>query len=214
MKKYIIEKKKFIGFSQMNKQSLIVGYLGRRGAGKSTAMVNDAYNYYLRGYKIYTNMLSVGFAEYISEKDILILAESDGFNECVLLIDEIQVLFDSRRSSRKENVNFLYFIQQLRKRNVTLLYTTQFSRRVDVGIREHTDIVATPKIIDKTEKHKVILCAVVYEDITASMNNEMPQYFKKVFIANDVFNLFDTKEKIQSLKSDKKEVKKRIIKDG
>lgn len=187
----------------MTKQSVVIGYTGRRGAGKTTAMINDAYQYKIAGYTIYTNMRSIPFAICVEEKDLLQLASNDEFFDCVLVIDEIQVLFDSRRSVRKQNVEFLYFIQQIRKRNVNLLYTTQFSRRVDVGIREHTDIEARPRIIDKTNKHGVKLCEVVYEDITATLNTGVPVFKRKVFIANDIFGLFDTNERIEMVKNEK-----------
>jgi hypothetical protein len=186
-----------------NKQSVVIGYTGRRGAGKTTAMINDALNYKAAGYEVFTNMKSLTFAHCIEEKDILNLANTDEFRDCALVIDEIQVLFDSRRSVRKQNVEFLYFIQQIRKRNVSLLYTTQFARRVDVGIREHTDIEARPRMIDKTARHGVKLCEVVYEDLTASMNTGIPVYFRKVFIASEVFGLFDTEERIVMVKNEK-----------
>ena len=183
----------------MIKGTVVVGYTGRRGAGKTTAMTMDALKYYEAGYNVYSNMRSLSFAHVVEEARILELAENDDFYDCVLVLDEIQILFDSRRAMRKQNSNFLYFIQQIRKRNVHLLYTTQFSRRVDVGIREHTDIEARPRMIEK-KKYGLTLCSVSYEDLTVSYETGIPQYRNKVFIANDVFGLFDTTEKISEIK--------------
>lgn len=183
----------------MSNGSLVIGYTGRRGAGKTTAMTMDAYNYMLAGYTVYTNMRSLSFATCIEEEQILALADLDEFHDCVLVLDEIQVLFDSRRAARKQNVQFLYFIQQIRKRNVNLLYTTQFSRRIDVGIREHTDIEARPRTIDKTARYGVKLCEVVYEDLTSTYETGIPRTYRKVFIANEVYNLFDTNERAKAL---------------
>jgi hypothetical protein len=190
------------------KNSVVIGYTGRRGAGKTLSMTNDAFQYYNAGYKIYTNMKSLSFAECIDEDQILELAKNDDFQDCALVLDEIQVLFDSRRSGRKQNINFLYFIQQIRKRNVHLLYTTQFSRRVDLGVREHTDIEARPKIIDKTARYGVKLCMVTYEDLTASYETMVPVLFRKVFIANEVYDFFDTNEKAVALEPIKTNVQK------
>jgi hypothetical protein len=188
--------------------SLVVGYTGRRGSGKTTAMTLDAYNYFINGFKVYTNMKSLVFASCLPENNILSMADSDELNDCVVVIDEIQVLFDSRRSARRQNVNFLYFIQQIRKRNVSLLYTTQFSRRVDIGIREHTDLEARPRIV--LRKGEYYICDVTYEDIVTTIETGVPTYFRKVFVANDVFDLFDTNEKAQEIKpiEEKKTIRK------
>jgi hypothetical protein len=110
-------------------------------------MTKDALTYYHNGWKVYTNMYSLPFATRLEEEEILGLAETDGFKDCVVCIDEIQTLIDSRRSMRKGNVTFNYFLQQIRKRNVNLLATTQFTKRVDIGFREQLDIMATPKIV-------------------------------------------------------------------
>ena len=184
--------------------SVLVCYTGKRGAGKTTTMVLDAYNYHLRDINIYTNMKSLTFGKSVEEKDIITLIEDKSFKNCVLMIDEIQVIFDSRRSGRKENINFLYFIQQIRKRNITLLYTTQFSRRVDVGIREHTDIEARPKMV---ETSKGLVCDVTYTDITASIDEGKIIETTKIYDPANVFVLFDTSETINSLDVIKKNLK-------
>ncbi len=187
--------------------SLIVGYLGRRGRGKSLSMVKDAYNYFCRGWHIYTNMLNVNFpTEVINNIDVLDMAERDEFSHCVIAIDELQVIINSRRSQRDENVLFLNFIEQIRKRNVILLYTTQFNKRVDIGIRDHLDIEAYPRMLIVGDNTKNPLCEVTYVDITSQ---EEPPFILEsrtlVYEAKQVFNLYDDKERAKIVKTEKEE---------
>ena len=102
---------------------MIVLYTGRRGAGKTLSMVKDGYKFSLNGYKVYSN-IELGFAEYV-ENDWILNIHKTELHDIVLIIDEIQLLIDSRRSARKGNVDFSYFIQQIRKRNIIILCTTQ-----------------------------------------------------------------------------------------
>lgn len=184
--------------------SVIIGYLGRRGKGKTTTMVLDAYKYYQRGFPIYTNLTNLKIPHTkLTDQQILDMAEQDEFINCVLMIDEIQVLFDSRTSNKKKNRNFLNFIQQLRKRGVRLLYTTQFARRVDVGIREHLDIEARPRLIITTEKDKPLI-EVTYLDLTSQEDVGYIIARTKVYEAYKVFDMFDTTERIERVEEDKK----------
>src|SRR6056297_3574447 len=102
--------------------SKIVLYKGRRGAGKTLTMVKDGLSYYLDDVKVYRNFYC-SFGEYIDNEDILKLDKKSTLNNCVIMIDEIQIFFDSRRSMAKANVLFSNFIQQVRKRNITILCT-------------------------------------------------------------------------------------------
>lgn len=189
--------------------SLIVLYRGRRGAGKTLTMVKDGMLYYQAGWKVYTNMYSIGYAERLEEDEILSLAESDGFRDCVVMIDEIQTLIDSRRSMRKGNVTFNYFLQQIRKRNVNLLATTQFERRVDIGFREQLDIIASPKMITLASGKKVV--EVTYTDLTTEGDGLPPINRKIVYSPYEVFGIYDTEERITAVKTKTKEAK---VRDG
>lgn len=178
---------------------MIVLYTGRRGAGKTLSMVKDGYKYKLCGYKVYSN-IELDFADYIENETILNIQDTL-MQDCVLIIDEIQLLIDSRRSSRKGNVDFSYFIQQIRKRRIIILCTTQFSGTVDLRLRQHVDIVARPKY-DKLLR----VCEVTYIDLTAmndslfmsSENMSIPTV-TIVYDAEKVFPLYDT-NRIQKLK--------------
>jgi len=193
---------------------VIVLYKGRRGAGKTLTMTKDAYNYYCMGWNVYSNIEFQFPHEYISENDIISIDADSSINNCVLVIDEIQVLLDSRRSSRGRNVDFSYFIQQIRKRNIILLCTTQFTGTVDLRLREHIDVIAKPKY---SKKHEV--CEVTYMDLTAIEDFDMfteefssPPLRTIVYDCRLVYGLYDTNRivKVGKKKVEEKPTKKRI----
>jgi hypothetical protein len=189
---------------------MIVLYTGRRGAGKTLTMVKDGYKYKLSGYKIYSN-IELDFTEYMENEQILDIQKTE-IRDAILIIDEIQLLLDSRRSARKGNLDFSYFIQQIRKRNIIILCTTQFSGTVDLRLRQHVDIVARPKY-DK-DLH---VCEVSYIDMTALNDNMFMNdtdftipAITIVYDAENIFPLYDT-NRIQKMKEKVKINKKGVV---
>lgn len=190
---------------------MIVLYTGRRGSGKTLTMVKDAYKLKLTGYKIYSN-IELDFAEFLENEEIINIQKTN-IEDAVLIIDEIQLLLDSRRSARKGNLDFSYFIQQIRKRRIIILSTTQFSGTVDLRLRQHVDIVARPKY-DKL----LNVCEVSYIDMTAMNDNlfinDMDFQIPIITIVYDaelIFPLYDT-NRIQKLKEKIKEDKIKVKK--
>lgn len=173
--------------------SKIVLYKGRRGCGKTLTMVKDGYLYYQRGYKILRNF-NCHFGEYISEEDILALDKNSKIFNCVIMMDEVQIFFDARRSMRKANISFSNFVQQIRKRNIILLGTTQYANTVDLRFRQHTDVVAYPNFIKELN-----VCEVTYIDVTSIEDTilntiKAPKFVKMVYDANQIFPLYETEE--------------------
>jgi len=167
---------------------MIIMYKGRRGAGKTLTMVKDALGFYNNGWDIYSNF-SIGIPyKKIDNVGLLNLGENN-IRDCVILVDEIQLLMDSRRSMKKENLNFSYFIQQIRKKGIVLLCTTQFTRTTDVRLREHVDIVVKPKFL---KQYPVV--EVEYFDMTSE--EDLGYIESKVIIYDPIklFNLYDTNE--------------------
>mgnify|MGYP005855888995 CR=1 FL=1 len=169
---------------------MIIIYRGRRGCGKSLTMVKDAYRFHLSGWKVYHNF-SMSFGEYLDTEEIFKINKDSPLKSCVLVIDEIQIYLDSRRSMKKINMDFSNFIQQIRKRGIILLVTTQYTNTVDLRLRQHVDIIAEPRF---NEKMKV--CEVKYIDVTTmeSMIDGFQEYnaFITVFDAEPVFKLYNT----------------------
>ncbi len=175
---------------------MIALYIGRRGCGKTTTLIKDAYKFKKAGWKIITNMNSLAFSdEVLSIEEILGLLEGEE-NNIVIVLDEIQTFIDSRRSMRKRNVDFTYYIQQIRKRNVIILAATQFARRVDIAFREHTDIIVRPQYYPE---YPVIVAE--YRDITfmpEELDGDSTAGTQTViYDPRLVFGLFDTRETIK-----------------
>lgn len=173
---------------------MICLYLGRRGAGKTLSMVKDTYLYYKNGKRIITNMNSLNFEHtYMTNEEILKLTKDSDITNCVLVVDEIQLLFDSRRSMKKENITFSNFIQQIRKRGIILLGTTQFDNTIDKRLRDHTDIIALPKF---NKNYNV--CRVKYLDPTSTQDLEnISGEFDSItsyYDATMVYKLYNTNE--------------------
>lgn len=175
--------------------SLIVFYKGQRGCGKTLTMIKDGYNYWKLGYKILRNF-KCKFGKYIDNETILTLNKLSNINNCVLMIDEIQIFFDSRSSMRKSSIGFSNFIQQIRKRNIILLCTAQYTNTTDLRLRQHIDIMAYPKF-----KKSYNVCKVTYIDLT-SLEDEILGRIKAlrfreiVYNAKPLFKYYDTKELI------------------
>jgi zona occludens toxin (predicted ATPase) len=172
---------------------MIIIYLGRRGSGKTLSMVKDAYIEYKRGRKIISNIEGIPFASYMSNQDILAIDKNSNIKNAVILIDEAQIFFDSRRSMKKENISFSNFVQQIRKRDIILLLTTQFANAVEKRLRDHADIIAKVQFI-----HGVNLCRVKYIDLT-SIEDEFSQNYDNVEViydASKIFKLYDTNQMI------------------
>lgn len=178
---------------------MIVLYKGSRGCGKTLSMVKDGYAYYLEGYRVLHNF-ECKFGEYIENEEILALSKESDLNNCVLMIDEIQIFFDNRRSMTKQNITFSNFVQQIRKRNIIILATTQYSNTIDVRLKQHLDIIGFPAF--KKDKN---ICVITYMDLTRLQDNDLmlgtdaeikPLTVKIVFNGQNLFNLYNTKEMI------------------
>lgn len=178
---------------------MIILYKGARGRGKTLTMVKDAFQFKKDGYNILSN-IKLSFGKHINNDDILLLNKDSDINNCVLIIDEIQIFFDSRNSMRKQNISFSNFVQQIRKRNIIVLATTQYSNTIDLRLRQHLDIIAYPNFIKKFN-----VCEVTYIDLTRLEDNFLivneedklkPKQIKVVYDARDVFKLYNTNEMI------------------
>ena len=174
---------------------MIVLYKGARGRGKTLTMVKDALQYQNEGWTVFSNMEGMKIGTFISVDDIQKIDKGSDIKRCVLVIDEIQSLFDSRRSMKKQNLDFSYFIQQIRKRGIILLCTTQYTNTVDLRLRQHIDILAIPRIWRELD-----VCEVKYIDMTSIEDEEYgtnePDYTEIVYSTKEIYGLYDTEEMI------------------
>lgn len=170
---------------------MIVLYKGARGRGKTLSMVKDAFNFYSNGYRVLSNFHTT-FTEHISNEEVLKLSKGSLLYNCVLCLDELQMIFDSRNFGKTENKSFSYFVAQIRKRNIIILGATQYQNTVDLRFRQHIDVVAFPDFNQYNQ-----LCIVKYFDLTFLEDLHPKLNIKPVttcFDARAVFPLYDTFE--------------------
>lgn len=173
---------------------MIVAYRGRRGSGKTACMTRDAYISYLRGKTIYSNY-HLNFPYKPLTKDVINNFKESDISNCVLLVDEIQVLFNSRTFLKKRNMSFSTFIQQTRKRGVDLFFTTQSLRTVDVNIRENVDLHVYPKPVRNKDGLVVMFDLLYYDPYGEEDLRGVSNGLVNVFVrATPLFKLYDTSQ--------------------
>lgn len=168
---------------------MIVLFVGSMGSGKTLSMVKTAYDYYKQGYKIVSNMKLNFPHRYITSQDVQEFAiNQEQLYNTVVLIDEIHIFMDSRRSASKKNLLTSYFLTQTRKQKVKLLATTQHRHQVDRRLRDNTEAFVDCEIkeIPFGDNEKVL--------IVVNHFNTRKSYEKMVFIGNKYFHLYDTEE--------------------
>ena len=118
-------------------------YFGKTGSGKTLHTVIDLLIDILNGRKAYGNM-GIYHLPYtrLNLNDLVdaVLASESDFSDSspkTLILDEIQTLMDSRKSSR--NTDFSLFISQCRKRGFNVIYTSQYLMGADIRLRQLTD---------------------------------------------------------------------------
>lgn len=120
---------------------VLKGFIGPMRSGKTLTMVMHAYQEYLRGKPVYSNIYLSFPHTRITPNDLhqaIKDKETDMFDNACLCIDELHVFMDARNSGAKRNVMLSYFITQSGKLHNTVLWTSQFSRQVDVRVRLNT----------------------------------------------------------------------------
>jgi len=127
---------------------MIISFEGVQGTSKSTAAVAFAYNEYSVNKKRvisndHLNFPKIEGVELPTHFDIAWFIEHlvDGeLENCVLFLDEMYQIADSRSSATKLNKLFTYFIVQTRKRGVDLYVCTHHLDHVDLRLRRAVDI--------------------------------------------------------------------------
>lgn len=182
---------------------MIVLYKGSRGKGKTLSMTRDAYKYYLQGYRVFSNY-SLTFSEHITNNEVLALNRDSNLYNCVLVLDEIQLLFDSRNFRDSSSISFSNFIQQVRKRNIIILATTQYVNTIDKRLRQHLDIFAYPEFIKDLNYCKVTYLDISFlEDIDlnillyGSIDETLIKKVTIIYPATPIYPLYNTYEMLR-----------------
>jgi len=153
---------------------------GNRGMGKTLTAVKEAYAFGTKGYKILSN-LKLDFPDKNIEwetyrmKDVMDYAKSKNeLKDIVVLMDELQILLDSRMSMTKRNILISYFLMQTRKRNVHIIGTTQYLHQVDKRIRSTCDMFISCKFDKKTDR---VLNRIYYNNIISYRSYRASDYY-------------------------------------
>lgn len=140
-------------FRNLRKRSLIIGYVGPRGSGKSVAAARTiALDYMLAGKKVWSNM-DINFnllkngqtinmkSERLDRLSVIDLDEV--FRNGLIYLDEVNLLMEARRAMSEENLMVSYILQQLRKRKLNVIWSAQSEMHCDDRLRFQTDIFIT-----------------------------------------------------------------------
>jgi hypothetical protein len=169
---------------------MIILYKGRRGCGKTLSLVRDAFDFFKKGWNVLTN-IKLSFGRLVDSEFILNLSRDSNLSDTCLVVDEIEVFFDSRSWNRESQKKFSYFLQQIRKRNIVILCTCQYTNLVDLRLRQQIDVVACPDF-----KKDNPFCKVVYIDVTSLESSPSPTSLIEVFDSRLYFPMYDTFEMV------------------
>ena len=123
-----------------------------------------------------------------------------------VLIQEASKWFDSRRSSRKENVLLSSFTGQSGKREIDIYYDDQFMTRIDSGLRDITDNSFISQAIPKHPEKPIVFRYFQYMGyFKVDMNKciPFPAYYMEQY-----YKMYDTRKPTQALESKKEKKKK------
>lgn len=163
---------------------------GRRGIGKTLALVYLGNKYKGFGWRVISNF-KVSYAEFWTTKKII--EEITNLKNCFLMLDEAQLFFDSRNWKDTKNKDFGYFIAQIRKRKVHIGMTVQYVDNIEKRIRQHIDYVGEPKIFNTKKYGRV--CRINWTDLTLLEDKKIVKpTFKEVFSCIPFEAMYNTYE--------------------
>jgi len=170
--------------------------LGNQGAGKTLCAIAQAFIYYKKGYKIYSNVhLRFPYSK-IKYKDII----ECKYEKAFILIDEIHQLLPARNSLSKTSRKICdSFLSMIRKKGIELYGTTQTPRKVDVRYREEVNFITTCSKYAFLNKKWVKTDKELNSDIPCIIKTETINIFtssskKNTIYANRFYNLYDTNQ--------------------
>lgn len=185
---------------------LIEGFLGD---GKTVYMVSCGLDDYKHSRKIYSNLKLYGIEyEELHIEDFLNTENADKYKNATLLIDEITLFMDCRRSGKKENIALSTLLRQSRKRNIDIYCTCQNADEVDLRLIRYTSVfVIAQRLYEeltddkgnittrelKTHRHYTVIDDRKRKDNCYNFNMDITKYY----------GYYDTDEIIQSIYENK-----------
>lgn len=161
---------------------------GAMGSGKTLIETILAYFFKIQyNIPVYSNY-TLKFGTKISPLDLLTYK----YNNCVICLDELHTIFDSRVSGRKVNRLGSYFIAQTRKKNIIFIGTSQLNSSVDLRFTDLADYT---------------ILSIAHQNYFEYYISDKIRWTKKILpveYAKQFYSLFDTFEVIIPLESDKR----------
>ena len=170
--------------------------LGRQGSGKTLFLVKKAYEYWKKGYKVYSNIALKFPYTPINLQDIVDCKLENG----IVIWDEIHVNLPARRSMSKKSIAICDgFLSMIRKKKLEVYGTTQTPYKVDVRFRDEKDYVYLAEKWIYTEgswqkdnkdfdKDTPVMIKLKIQDL---FNGAEIEYN---FLANSYYDMYDTEE--------------------
>ena len=209
-------------YRNLRGRSLVIGYVGPRGSGKSVGATRLVIlDFMLKGKKVWSNM-EIAFNRRNNGHtvpmvslplDRLSMEELDKvYTDGIIYVDEVNLMMEARRSMSQENLMFSYILQQLRKRRLTIIWSAQSEQHCDDRLRFQTDIIISCADISITNPRCEIgaLSKWMAYDFSGivkgkSHRNTKDMLFYEGIESNKPFwNTYNTWE-IQDVKPDQKE---------
>lgn len=182
--------------------------IGNQRNGKSLLMCNFAYAYYKKHRTIYSNLHFNFPYNPIDYNDII----ECKYNNAAVFIDEVHLFLNNRRAMSKINIEVTNsFLSQVAKQDLELYMSTQRFSKIDIKIRNechyiykckkfvHQKGIFVPSNINENyPKETIIIISIERFDM------DTEEMISSAFIANDFFDLYDTKQiiKITGLPND------------
>lgn len=192
---------------------MIIGIEGFLGDGKTIYMVRCAKIDFNNNRKIYSNIKLFGIKYYnLVIEDFLNKEESNKFKNCTMLIDEITLFMDCRRSHRKENIALSTLLRQSRKRSIDIYYTCQSLDETDLRLIRYTSVfVIAQRCYTKLNSGEIIEIENYRQYIIIDSRKRKENLTRINMEISQYYNSYDTDEIIESIYQEKKNDNRKTI---
>lgn len=178
---------------------MLIGIKGKLGAGKTLAMT---FLGYLAQQKYGTKIAS-NYKTTFSDQYITTLKQFESFKNGIMLLDELWLWIDSRRSGSDKNMIVNKIPLASRKRGLIIIYTSQQIGQTDLRIRGITDLIIEPTLTPLVDNStgKLIYDSKGFPLSICTLHIFGAKVKKISFLANSVYDLYDTNEEVLDLKT-------------
>lgn len=182
---------------------MIILFIGTVGSGKTLSMTVEAYKYYKRGFRVFSNYhLAFPHTKLTKKVFMGLIEDPESLQNAVICLDEMHIWIDSRSSMSKKNKLITYFLLQTRKRDVRLLATTQHLHQVDKRLRDTADVlVYCENMSNKSSLVGGNQRILIRQDFFYQYSRSPPKTL--VIHANPYFGIYNTREIVDFTDDDK-----------